>query len=240
MARILHVGDEPEWREVVQEALADHDLDLATGHQQAAALLRTGAPYDLAVVDLHRATDGAMGGGELGELVELLWTHYPDTRRVVVAAVPPRRAGRAARAGRAGLFARYGVEEVLTKSTTSAPDLRRIVETALEHEAAVEAPIRRAELRRRYQEWRSRQSAELEVRIRTAEIVARNTSEVASASRRGARAALEDALALCERFTVHVYNIGTRIERAVTVLEILDAADAFAHVEELYPEVGER
>jgi CheY-like chemotaxis protein len=233
MARILHVGDEPKWCEVVEEALADHDLDLAAAHQQARALLRTGRAYDLAVVDL----DSASGGGEL---VELLWTHYPDTPRVLVAAVPPSRAGRPAWVERAGLFARYGVEEVLAKSATSAPDLWRIVETALEHEAAVEAPIRRAELRRRYQEWRSRQDAELEARIRAAEIVARNTGEVASPSRRRARAALEDALALYERFTADVYDIGTRIERAVAVREILDAADALVRIEELYPEVGER
>jgi CheY-like chemotaxis protein len=211
-ARILQVGDEPTWREVVQEALAEHDLDIATDRRQATALLRTGRTYDLAVVDLHPTT---------GELLELLWTHYPDTRRVVVAEVPPRQADRR---GRAGLFARYGVEEVLTRSTISAPDLRRIVGTALEDEAAVETRIRRAELRRRYQEWRSRRRAELEARLRTAEIVAGGTAE--------------DALAVYERFTTDAYDAGIRIERAVTVPEILDAADALARIEEFFPEAG--
>lgn len=218
-ARILQVGDEPTWHEVVQQALAHHDLDVAADHRQATALLRIGRTYDLAVVDLHPTTGG-------GELLELLWTHYPDTRRVVVAEVPPRQADRR---GRAGLFARYGVEEVLTRSTLSAPDLRQIVGTALEDEAAVETRIRRADLRRRYQDWRSRRQAELEARVRTAEIVA---GEVG-------RAPVEDALVLYERFTADAYETGIRIERAVTVPQILDAADVLVRIEELYPEAGE-
>lgn len=231
MARILTVSDQPDWSAVVLAALAEHQVDPATGPEQARRLLRTGAAYDLALVDLQRSTGGTTADGP-DELIDLLWSRYPGTLRVVVAAASP------PAATAAGTFARYGVEQVLAKPDISPAALRRLVEAAVEQETAAEPRIRRAELRRRYQDWRQRQRADLDARIRTAEIVAGNIGELDSPPRRRAQATLHDLLAQRDRFTIDLHDVGMRIERTVTVQDLLDSADALAGVEERYAEAG--
>lgn len=56
--------------------------------------------------------------------------------------------------------------------------------------------------------------------------------------RQRAEAVLHDLLAQRDRFTIDLYDVGMRIERTVTVRELLDSADALAEVEERHAEVG--
>jgi CheY-like chemotaxis protein len=223
MARILHVDDLHEWREVVGRALADHHVDVAGSYDEALDLLQSGAAYDLALVDLHLVPGQDDPGGEL---LELLRARYPDTRRIVVAALPPDGALRV------DLVEKYGVEEVLIRSAMDAPELRHVVEDALEEAVSVDARIRRAELRRRSQDWQRRQGALIESRIHAADLLA---GTAGSDSR--AQSALEDARALRERFRADCADLADRIDRSVTIQQVLDAADAFEHVEGVWADL---
>jgi len=84
MARILHVDDLHGWREIVRRALPDHRVDVAGSSEEALDLLRGGAAYHLALVDLRVVPDREIvGAGLLG----LLRSRYPETRAIAVAAV---------------------------------------------------------------------------------------------------------------------------------------------------------
>ncbi|HEV7658186.1 MAG TPA: response regulator [Mycobacteriales bacterium] len=222
MARILQVDDEPGWRDAVRQALAEYHVDLASSYDEALTRLRTGPAYDLALVDLDLAAGPDPRGDDL---LHLLRTAYPDTRRIVVADAPP---------GGATVLEKYGVEELLLRPDIAVPDVRHAVDDALGQQVSAGARIRRAELWRRYQDWRRRQDRELDGRIQAAETFARNAGRVQGDSR---RRALAEIVALRERFRADANALGDRIEAAATVEDTLDAADILDHLEDRYTQL---
>jgi len=79
--------------------------------------------------------------------------------------------------------------------------------------------------------------AELDAQVHAADMVVRNASGTRSDFRRRARTALEDARALRERFRTDSAAITDRIDRSASVQEVLDAADAFEHIEGLFADL---
>ena len=120
------------------------------------------------------------------------------------------------------------------------PDLRHAIEKALSHAIPVDAPVRRTELHRRNRAWRRRLGAELDARVRAAEMAARNAGGTGSDFRSRARTALVDARDLMERFRADSAAVTDRIDRAASVQEVLDAADAFEAAECLYADLLSR
>jgi len=228
MARILHVDDLHGWREIVRRALPDHRVDVAGSSEEALDLLRGGAAYHLALVDLRVVPDREIvGAGLLG----LLRSRYPETRAIAVAAVRP------PETVRDELAERFGVEEMLIPSGMGVPDLRHVIEEALRQAVPVDARVRRADLYHRNREWQRRLGAELDAQVHAADMVVRNASGTRSDFRRRARTALEDARALRERFRTDSAAITDRIDRSASVQEVLDAADAFGHIEGLFADL---
>jgi CheY-like chemotaxis protein len=127
LARILHVDDDEEWRKLIKSRLGDHHVDSAETLQDAISLLQAGPPYDVALVDLNLATDSDRQGGDLLDLMRI---RYPSTFRVLVTGRPP------AGSVRRNVFERYGVEEIIIKSNLDMPDLRRVVEEAIDQRSS--------------------------------------------------------------------------------------------------------
>lgn len=207
MAWILHAVDDAARRALTRQALTAHHVDEADGLEEARLRLEDEPPYDLALVDLD-------AGGP--ELLQLLRSRHPDTRRLVVAA-----------AGSA-VVEKYGVEELLLVSELAVPTLRRAVQEALVQQVAGDARIRRAELWRRFQDWRRRQIADLDAKVRTAELYAANSGSAR------AEAARTEALRARAAFLADADNLALRITRATTITDTLDAAEAFDLAAELY------
>jgi CheY-like chemotaxis protein len=164
MARILYVEDSAEWIKIVLRALAGHEVDYAHSASEAIRLIEDGAPYDLALVDLHlRADADALGG----DVLVLLDRVAPSTRRILITGSPP--------VGdlRRNVFDRYGVDEMILKGELTLPDLRAVVAQALESreprgDITDELRFRKSELGHRYRSWRARIDTELSLRAREA------------------------------------------------------------------------
>lgn len=215
MARILHVEDQGHWSDLIRRALADHTVDCASSHDEALGYLFAGNSYDLALVDLHLIGDDDFLGGEV---LDLLRTGYPGTRRIVVTGSPPMGSLRA------NIFERYGVEEIIIKGQSTLPDLRRVVEGALSR-AADELPqdvkMRRSELRQRYYEWQRMHLSVLDRNLRDAEDYVRNAGRLHAQSRRRAEEARDAALAAKEEFD----EVCKRTERLVHAIRDRRMAD---------------
>jgi CheY-like chemotaxis protein len=152
MARILHVEDDPVWRDLTKDRLADHRVDSARSPEEALQFLQSRAPYDLALVDINLETDSDQRGGEV---LDLLRKVYPNTRRIVITAFPP------AGSVRENVFRRFEVEEIIIKRDFDTPDLRLIVEEALSQrsgELSRALKLQRSVLRQRYREWQRREA----------------------------------------------------------------------------------
>jgi CheY-like chemotaxis protein len=191
MPRILHVEDEDIWRTFVKQALADHHIDSAASADQALHYLQGSAPYDLALVDLHLIKPGDLLGGEI---LDLLRTRYPLTRRIVVTGSPPRGPLRA------NIFERYEVEEIIIKGDVTLPDLRRVVEGALDltmWDVPQEVKLRKSELRQRFRDWRRSQQNLINDKIREAEEYLRHAEKLHGQS--GRRAQEELNLVIAQR-----------------------------------------
>jgi CheY-like chemotaxis protein len=163
VARILHVEDKLIWLDIIKTRLKDHHVDSADSLERAIDYLQSGAPYDLALVDLNLSDDSDQRGGEV---LDLLREVYPGTRRVVITGSPP------VGPVRATVFERYDVEEIIIKGQFDAPGLRRVVEEALARTPSglsVEFRLKRSELRQRYRDWRRRISDEIRHEARKAE-----------------------------------------------------------------------
>lgn len=228
MARILHVDELHGWRETVRDALPDHRVDVAGSSEEARRLLAAGGAYHVALVDLCVVADREIVGAEL---LRLLRSKYPDTSVIGVASCS------SFDAVRDELAERFGVEEVVVPTDKTVPDLRHRIEEALSHAVLVDAPVRRAELHRRNREWRRRLGAELDARMRAAEIVAHNSGGTGSYFRSRVQAVLVDARDLMERFRADSAAVTDRIDRAASVEEVVDAADAFEAAEGLYADL---
>jgi CheY-like chemotaxis protein len=151
LARILHVDDDESWRRLIKSRLGDHWVDSAESLQEAIDLLQREPEYDVALVDLNLAGDSDRQGGELLDLMRI---RYPATRRILVTGSPP------AGSVRKNVFDRYDVEEIIIKSTTDMPDLRRVVEEAVAQGSgrlSQSLRLSRSALRERFREWQRTQ-----------------------------------------------------------------------------------
>lgn len=163
MSMILHVEDEGSWRDFVKRALADHHIDSAASADEALHYLQGEVTYDLALVDLNLIEPGDLLGGEI---LDLLRTRYPSTRRVVVTGRPPWGSLRA------NIFERYEVEEIIIKGQLTLPDLRRVVEGALDQKmwgVPQDVKLNKSVLRQRLRDWQRVQTSLMNDKIRKAE-----------------------------------------------------------------------
>jgi CheY-like chemotaxis protein len=211
MARILYVDGTAEWRDAVRRALGGHHVDPAGSVEDAVTRLAGAGPrYDLAIVDL----DLLPGIGTLGaELLDVLRARHPETRRMAIAAGP------LAEPTRVAVVDRHRLEKLLVKTDLTAAYLRRVVTEALDRAVTPGAGVRRAELRRRYQQWRLGLQAELDARLRDGP---------------------GDAAVACrERFRADAEEVCRRIEAAATIRDTLLAADAFEHARARWADPGD-
>jgi DNA-binding NtrC family response regulator len=223
MARILHVDDETDWLDFVHENLEDHHVDSAESAQKAVSLLEANSAYDVALIDLNLKVEG-----DGGEILDLLLSRYPATRRIIVTGKPPR--GRVRRK----LIERFDAYEILIKGQFDLPDLRIVVE-----EAVAQGPsglpqtlrLNRSALRQRFRDWQRTQGDRLQSQIRVAEEHASDASRVSVQSGQRAQGAVVRARELEAEFKSSCAHLKDRLADIRSVddlnvaLEALDAAE---------------
>lgn len=228
MARILHVEDDPKWRELIKGRLKDHHVDSAESQEQALDYLQRGAQYDLALVDLNLETDSDLGGGEV---LDLLRNNYPDTRRIVITGRPP------AGSVRANVFERFDVEEIIIKGQLDTPDLRRVVEEALARTSGglpQSLRLRRSELRQRYRDWHRRVASDLRMQIRVAQEHVSDAARVSEQTRRRAEEATEVTMAKKDAFEETSSRVRIMLDSIKSSEDLAGAADALDAAEEKF------
>jgi CheY-like chemotaxis protein len=228
MSRILHVEDEDTWRNFVKRALADHHIDSAASTEEALRFLQGGAPYHLALVDLSLIRPGDLLGGEI---LDLLRARYPTTRRIVVTGNPP--------GGplRANIFERYEVEEIIIKGQLTLPDLRRVVENALDQTkwgAPHQVKLHRSELRQRFRDWRRGQASLMTEKIRDAEEYARNAEKLSGQAGRRAQDALKVILDQQDGFWQDCLTIESELDGIVVMEDVFKAMEELDTIEAKY------
>lgn len=231
MARILHVEDDPVWRDLTRRRLKDHQVDSAGSLQEALDYLRDGAHYDLALVDLKLDTDSDLGGGDV---LDVLGRIYPETRRIVVTGRPP------AGSVRATVFERFGVEEIIIKGEFDAPDLRRVVEEALARTPgglSQSLRLRRSELRQRYRDWRRRVGSELREEIRVAEEHVYDAARVSDQTKRRAEQAVSDAKDKKATFEEESNRVHLMLDAIRTPKDLVAAADTLDAAEDHFSQI---
>jgi CheY-like chemotaxis protein len=224
VARILHVDDEESWRRIVRENLEDHHIESASSFSDALRVLGSTAAFDVALVDLN--LKGA-SDGEGGELLDLLRSRYPSTRRVVITGNPP------GGSLRRTIFERFDVEEVIIKRQLDVPDLRRVVEEAISRnrsELSQELRLNRSALRQRFRDWQRAQGE----RLRSDLKIARehlDDSKLVGVQNRRAELAAEEARKAQAAFRVRCSGLAVimsdirSVDQLNVALEALDAAE---------------
>ena len=231
MARILHVEDDPLWRDLIRNRFTDHHVDSADSLNKALEYLLSRAPYDLALVDLRLDNYTDLSGGEV---LDLLREHYPTTRRIVITGSPP------AGPVRATVFERYEVEEIIIKGEFGAPDLRRVVEEALARAPSalsVEFRLKRSELRQRYRDWKRRVGIEIRDETRLAEQRQWQAAEVSEQDRSKAEIVVEAVKVKRIAFEEEAYNIARLLESIENIENLVTASDALGAAEDRFSPV---
>lgn len=231
MARILHVEDDPKWRDLIRTRLRDHHVDSAQSQVEALDYLQSRAPYDLALVDLNLTTDSDLGGGDV---LDLLRENYPATRRIVVTGSPP------AGSVRANVFGRFHVEEIIIKGEFDTPDLRRAVEEALARPPSGlpwSLRLRRSELRQRCRDWQRRESGVLRDKIRIAEEHVYDAARVSEQTRRRAENAVAAAKATKVAFEEDANRVRAMLNGVGSAEDLARAAEALDAAEERFVEM---
>ncbi len=232
MARILHVDDDAEWRELTRKALHRHQVDSAASFSEALEYMRTEPAYDLALVDLNLRGQGDNLGSAI---LDQLRDQHPSTRRIVITGSPP------SGPVRTNMFGRYGVEEIVIKGALSSADLSRVVEDALGQRPA-EIPrqlkVRRSELRQRLRDLQRHAGGVMKRRVDEAEDDARDAEESHQEAVRRTQHGLAAAKSLaaafdaeCGRADELVESISSvsEAEAASRALDSLQAIAATAH-----------
>jgi hypothetical protein len=232
MSRILHVEDEDSWRDFVKRALADHHIDSAASPDEALHYLQGSAPYDLALVDLHLINPGDLMGGEI---LDLLRTRYPLTRRIVVTGSPPRGPLRA------NIFERYEVEEIIIKGQLALPDLRRVVEDAIDQtmwDVPQDVKLRKSELRQRLRDWQRSQVNLMNDKIRKAEEYWRNAEKLHGQSGHRAQEGLNALIAQRDVLKSDCLALENSLNDVVVMADVFRMLDKIEQVEARYSEGG--
>lgn len=228
MSRILHVEDENIWRDFVKKALADHHLDSAASYDEALRYLQGSAPYDLALVDLDLINPGDLLGGEI---LDLLRTRYTLTRRIVVTGSPP------SGSLRANIFERYEVEEIIIKGQFALPDLRRVVEGALDQsmcDVPQDVKLRKSELRQRFRDWQRSHASLMNDKIREAEEYLRNAEKLHGQSGRRAQEALSAVQTQRDLFRSDCSAIEDLLDGVVSMRDIFNVLEELERIEAKY------
>lgn len=230
MSRILHVEDEDSWRDFVKRALADHHIDSAASPDEALHYLQGGAAYDLALVDLNLIAPGDLLGGEI---LDLLRTRYPSTRRVVVTGRPPWGSLRA------NIFERYEVEEIIIKGQLNLPDLRRVVEGALDQKmwgVPQEVKLNKSELRQRLHDWQRSQASLMNDKIRKAEEYLRNAEKLHERSALRAQEELSRVQTQLDLFNSDCSAIEKKLDGVIVMANVFRVLEELERIEAKYAE----
>lgn len=230
MSRILHVEDESIWRDFVKKALADHHLDSAASYDEALRYLQGSAPYDLALVDLDLINPGDLLGGEI---LDLLRARYPVTRRVVVTGSPPRGPLRT------NIFERYEVEEIIIKGELALPDLRRVVEGALDQRMSgvpQDVKLRKSGLRQRFRDWQRSQASLMNDKVHDAEEYLRNAEKLHGHSGRRAQEVLSAVQAQRDLFKGDCEDIEDLLDGVVAMRDVFNVLEELERIEAKYAE----
>lgn len=188
-------------------------------------MLESGSAYTVALVDLNLESDSDAQGGEL---LDLLRSRYPQTKRIVITGNPP------AGSIRKQVFERYDVEEVIIKRDLDLPDLRRAVEEAAragEDELPQSLRLNRSTIRQRFRDWQRIIRERLRDTRREAEAHFSEASRVSQASRQLAQSAIDKARErerqfreICDGLRPILDNINTESDLN-TAIEALDRAE---------------
>ncbi|HEY6474160.1 MAG TPA: response regulator [Acidimicrobiales bacterium] len=234
MARVLHVDDEEEWREIVSRALrGKHRVDPAENYEEALELIRSSDCYDLAILDwrLEGRNDETVK-----ELLEVLREECPDTARLVITGKAP------PGSIRHGILDRYGVYDVIIKGDITAPDLQILVNQILGNgsDKKARAPSgtngrqsrqavrsEAAELRQRFRDWQAGVDEDIQSHIRDAQGAARRVGPRDAESTTAAKAVLDRWLSLHGRFVAGCLNLDRAIADAKTAEDVRTARDEF-------------
>lgn len=221
MARIIYVEDEPEWREFARDALAGagHEVDFAGNFREATSLIQKNG-YDLALVDLNLGEAGVRLGGEI---LYLLRTEYPDTRRIVVTGDPP------SGSLRTNILDKYDVTDFIIKTRTSVPDLRRVVTEALAGAGSAAAvpdiEQAQAQVRQRYQDWHEPVARIIRSKVREAQDQARNAGRLRNESGHPVTGSLKDRLELQQRFTRSAADFERSLAESRSQQDVVSASE---------------
>ena len=226
LARILCVDDQEFWRKLVKGRLNDHHVDAVDSLPAAVTLLNSESPYAVALVDLNLEGDS---DGQGGELLDLLRTRYPETKRIVVTAYPP------AGGIRRKIFERYDVEEVIIKKDLELPDLLRAVQEALVMGSdALPQSLRlsRSAVRQRFRDWKRVQADQLREDRREAEAHLANASRVSTPSRQLAQERVTRAKGMEARFRQRCAELRRTLADISTETDLDAALDALDRAED--------
>jgi CheY-like chemotaxis protein len=226
MAKILHVEDQRHWIDFTRKALADHEVDSAATFDDALEFLRAETDYDVALVDLNLVTQDDLLGGEI---LDLLRSQRPQTRRIVVTGSPPRGPLRAR------VFERYGVEEIIIKAEFTLPDLRKVVEEALVvGDIPQGVKLRRSELRQRLRDLQRSEGRVIDRSVREAEEYVRNAQKLSVQSGKRAKEALAGAESLSVLFSRECARIQRIVDSIQSETDALLAADEIERLQGIF------
>lgn len=224
MAKILHVEDDRDWIDVIRRALAEHHVDSAGSYEAALQYLHVGAPYDLALVDLHLRGVGDLLGEEL---LDLLRVRHSRTHRIVITGAPP--SDSALRT----LIERFDVDGILIKGKITMAELRRMVDESLTRDTpvSVDVRVRISELQLEFGRWQRSADHVIGAGILDAQRQVVGSEAVGGLSSLRANNMLKSLLSKraaflreCDRLEARLRNIGS-LEEAIL------AAEEFARVQ---------
>lgn len=228
MARILYVDDDKFWRDFVVRRLQDHHVDAVGSLAAGIKVLDSEAEYAVALVDLNLETDRDLQGGEL---LDLLSSQHPKTKRIVVTGSPP------AGSIRKKVFERYDVQELIIKKDLELPDLRRAVEEAImtgNDDLPQSLRLNRSAVRQRFRDWQLIQSDRLRTARREAEVHLEDAAKVSAQSRQRAQTVVDQAREREERFRALCGELRETLADISTEQELSLAVEALDNVEERF------
>jgi CheY-like chemotaxis protein len=134
--RILLVDDEPEYGELIGQALPEYHLDFAKSYDEALDLLKAGLPYDVALVDLNLVRRKLKD--QLGKkILAYLLANFPSTRRIALTGASPGSVSE--------IINKYKLDDLLFKRYLDLEDVGVVVEAALARASGTVRPALRAE-----------------------------------------------------------------------------------------------
>jgi CheY-like chemotaxis protein len=135
-ARILLVDDERQFGELIVRVLPEYDLDFVQSYNEALDHLKSGLPYDVAIVDLNlvsRKSKDQLGKKVLAHLL----ANCPSTRRIALTGASP--------GSVRDILEKYQLDDLLFKQHLDLDDVGLVVEAALAQAPGAVAPALGAE-----------------------------------------------------------------------------------------------